>query len=140
MKPILNYFLLIILEFYLPFFVFSASSKQWCWTKPTTQIEKKAMSTSSGGQNWGYCKTSGLGSNEKVPYRIFIETSNINAAGSSGSFYLTLFGEESQTEEIILTQTGFEPGSTTILRVLGKNVGDVIKIRLRNGGFYIINI
>lgn len=101
-------------------------------------LEKKSINPSNGGANWGYCKLSGPGSNEKLPYRVYIETSNINAAGSSGTFYLTMYGEESQTEEIILTQTGFEAGSTTIVKILAKNVGDVIKIRLRNGGEYCL--
>jgi len=128
-------FSIIILSFLHLSSVYAISSKQWCWTKQVNPLEKKSVNPSNGGANWGYCKLSGSGSNEKIPYRVYLETSNLNAAGSSGTFYLTMFGEESQSEEIILTQTGFEPGSTTIVKILAKNVGDVIKIRLRNGGF-----
>lgn len=132
----------IFLLFHFSFLVLSSSSKQWCWTKPAINFTEKRLvfNAGKGGSNWGFCAINGPGSNENVPYRIYIETSNLITSSSSGIFYITLFGEENETDEIVLTQSGFEAGSTTITKILGRNVGDVIKIKLRNGGVVNFNI
>ena len=65
---------------------------------------------------------------------MFIETSNIKGAGASGQFYITMYGEEGYTDEILLTSNGLGQGSTTIVKFQANNIGDVNKIRLRNGG------
>lgn len=128
--------LLIFLSLNFPFSAKGSSVRQWCWTKPITPLQSKSIPSSNGGLNWGFCSSSGPGSNEKVPYRIYVETSNLNPAGSSGTFYLTLYGEENETEENLLSKSGFESGSTTIVKILARKIGDVIKIKLRNGGFF----
>ena len=45
-----------------------------------------------------------------------------------------MFGEEGYTDEILLTSSGFMQGSTTIVKFQANNIGDVNKIRIRNGG------
>lgn len=130
------FFWIISLNLLLP--ALCSSSKQWCWTTPSpSKSHSKAFTNSiKGGSNWGYCAITGPGSNENIPYRIYVDTSNLISAESSGIFYITLYGEENQTDEIMLTQNGFEAGSTTIVKILGRNVGDVVKVKLRNGGWY----
>lgn len=45
-----------------------------------------------------------------------------------------MFGEEGYTDEILLTSSGFLQGSTTIVKFMASNIGDVNKIRIKNGG------
>jgi hypothetical protein len=45
-----------------------------------------------------------------------------------------MFGSEGETDEALLTNEGFDEGSTAILDVVAANVGDISKIIVRNGG------
>jgi len=45
-----------------------------------------------------------------------------------------MFGSEGETDEVLLTNEGFDEGSTAILDVVASNVGDISKIIVRNGG------
>ncbi len=127
------------MKFYILFSLiisaFSIAEKvqNWCWTKPMKPSEKKLISPSNGGPNWGFCG-SGSAKDEKIPYRVYVETSNIVNSGANGNFYITLYGEEGKSEEILLTSNGFVQGSTTIVKIIANNIGDVNKIRLKNGG------
>ena len=83
--------------------------KTWCWTTPVKKSEQSAWNPAIGGSNWAFCASEGGGKkgvSGRVPYRVFVETSNIAGAGSTGQFYLTLFGEEGKSEEFLLTTSG----------------------------------
>lgn len=76
----------------------------------------------------------GTTSDVKIPYKIYVVTPNIPGSGAQGGFYLVMFGSEGETDEVLLTNEGFDEGSTAILDVVAANVGDINKIILRNGG------
>jgi hypothetical protein len=48
-----------------------------------------------------------------------------------------MFGSEGETDEVLLTNEGFDEGSTAILDVVASNVGDISKIIVRNGGILV---
>jgi len=49
----------------------------------------------------------------KVPYKVYVTTPNIDGSGADGSFYITIFGEEGKTDELLLSNNGFEEGVVT---------------------------
>ena len=111
----------------------------WCWTKPLKGNEKKNLKKSMGGLNWGFCTSDSDPRNQKVNYKITVNTANIPEAGASGSFYITVFGENGSSKEMQLSSNGFSIGESTVIKLNGKNVGDVNKIKIRNGGSLIYN-
>jgi len=122
MKPIIP----ITLLFFLVFFpqASQANNKTWCWTKPV-KTDKFQLDPRNGGENWGYCQAGGKGT--------------IDTAESADSYYLQIFGEEGRTSEILLTNEGFQLGSTTIIKEKAVNVGDLTKLRLRTSGNFLIH-
>lgn len=68
--------------------------------------EAKNFNPANGGENWGWCST-GDGTKEVVPYRIYVATSNIPGAGALGEFYIQLYGEEGVSKEVPLSLNGF---------------------------------
>ena len=109
--------------------------KPWCWTKPVKNPEKNPVSPSNGGINWGYCKSSKKNDDgDRIYYRVSVVTANLDGAGSQGQFFIKLFGEEGQTNDLLLTSNGFQKGTSTVKQVVASNVGDLKRIRLRNTG------
>jgi len=49
----------------------------------------------------------GTTENVKIPYKIYVSTPDIEGSGASGSFYLTMFGTEGKTDEVLLSAEGF---------------------------------
>lgn len=122
-QPIL--FLLILLP------TISCADKTWCWTKPI-HPDKFQLNTKLGGENWGYCQANGKAA--KIPYVISIDTGIVDTEETTDSYFLQIFGEEGQTSEFLLSNSGFQLGSTTIVKEKALNVGDLTKIRLRTSG------
>lgn len=113
-----------------------SDNHRWCWTRPqfpfSSSNSHSTPASNYEAPNWGWCKLSL--SNEKIPYRIYVETSNLDGLSSRGPFSLTLFGEKGDSQEVTLTKQGFTPGATTVIQALANNVGDVVKIVLKNNG------
>jgi len=109
----------------------------WCWTHPVKDVSE--IDHDEGGVNWGFCQlpevnSDGTTENVKIPYKIYVVTPDIDGSGATGAFYITMQGSEGKTDEVLLTNEGFEEGTTSILNVVASNVGDISKIVLRNGG------
>jgi len=101
------------------------------------KTDKFQLDPRNGGENWGYCQAGGKGS--KILYTISVDTGTIDTAESADSYYLQIFGEEGRTSEILLTNEGFQLGSTTIIKEKAVNVGDLTKLRLRTSGNFLIH-
>lgn len=121
------YFLLGFLILLLNFSLISCNSKPWCWTKPV-KSDKAVFDSKTGGENWGYCQNQQKVA--KTIYTIGIETPNIDGSASADSFFITLFGDEGKSTELLITNAGLAAG-TFITKVASKNIGDLTKIKLR---------
>ena len=128
MKPIIP---ITILFFFIFFPQISHADSPWCWTKPI-KSDKFHLNGKLGGENWGYCQAGGKAS--KILYTISVDTGTVDTEETSDNYYLQIFGEEGQTSEMLLTNSGFQQGSTTIVKEKALNVGDLTKLRLRTSG------
>jgi len=43
----------------------------------------------------------------KIPYKIYVSTPNIEGSGATGAFYLSMYGTEGKTDELLLSSQGF---------------------------------
>ncbi len=113
----------------------AGADKPWCWTKPVKNPEKNPVSPNNGGINWGYCKSSKKNDDgDRIYYRVSVATANLDGSGSQGQFFIKFFGEEGQTNDLLLTSNGFQKGTTTVKQIVAPDVGDLKRIRLRNTG------
>lgn len=134
MKSIIPLSILFLLIF-LP--KYCLASQSWCWTKPI-HPDKFHLDPKLGGENWGYCQEGGQAS--KIPYTISIDTGTVDTEETSDSYFLQIYGEEGQTHEILLSNSGFQLGSTTIVKDKAMNVGDLTKVRLRTTGNFLFTL
>ena len=133
MKSIIPITILCFLLFFPQIFLAQPvqNQKPWCWTKPV-KPDKFPLDTKYGGENWAYCQAGGQAS--KIQYRVSVDTGNVDTEETTDSYYLTIFGEEGHTNEFLLSNSGFQLGSTAIIKEMALNVGDLTKVRIRTSG------
>jgi hypothetical protein len=69
---------------------------------------------------------------KQMPYEVTICTGDGKNAGTSTKCFLQIYGEHGHTEQMWLNgeKQHFEPSGIDVVKVLGKDVGKIVKIRL----------